>query len=137
MSARLSAILQLTWDHVDFNKRTIDFRINRDQDDILDTSGQKGRAKVDMNKTLFDALDFAKRYRRCDHVIEWNGKPVKSVKTALKGEAPITLDLTRCARRKTQGSRSFKIGESLGINVSCPFLAMPNRNTAPGLCHKR
>ncbi len=83
--ARLSAILELTWDRVDLAKRTIDFRVNRDQDDILDTSGQKGRAKVDMNNTLFEALTFAKRYRRCGHVIEWNGKPVRSVKTALKG----------------------------------------------------
>jgi hypothetical protein len=63
----------------------IDFRINRDQDDILDTSGQKGRAKVDMNSAVFEALAFAKRYRRCEHVIEWNGKSAKSVKTAFKG----------------------------------------------------
>lgn len=83
--ARLSAILELTWDRVDFTRRTIDFRINRDQDDILDTSGKKGRAKVDMNDLLTEALTFAIRYRRCEHVIEWNGKPVKSVKTALKG----------------------------------------------------
>ncbi len=83
--ARLSAILELAWDRVDFEKGTIDFRINRDKDDILDTSGQKGRAKIDMNNLLLEALTFAKRYRRCEHVIEWNGKPVKSVKTALKG----------------------------------------------------
>src|SRR5262249_829819 len=53
---RMSAILELTWDRVDFEKRTINFRVDRDQDDILDSSGQKGRSRVDMNELLYRAL---------------------------------------------------------------------------------
>jgi integrase len=80
---RMSAILELTWDRVDFEKRTINFRVDRDQNDILDSSGQKGRSKVDMNELLFRALIEQKRYAKTKHVIEYHRKPIKSVRRAL------------------------------------------------------
>lgn len=82
--ARKTAILELTWDQVDLEKRVIDFRVDRDQEDILDSGGMKGRAVVDMGQTLYDALMTAKRWRTTDHVIEYNGRPVQDVHKALK-----------------------------------------------------
>lgn len=82
--ARKSAILELIWDRVDLDRRTIDFRINRDDEDILDSSGKKGRALVDMNQLCFSALSTMKRWARTPYVIEWNGNPVKNIKKALK-----------------------------------------------------
>jgi integrase len=80
--ARRQAILELTWDRVDFEKRTVDFRVLR-KVSVLDTSSKKGRAKVDMNEFLYEELLQAKRWARTDYVVEWAGRPVKSVKKAL------------------------------------------------------
>jgi integrase len=82
--ARKTAILQLTWDRVDLDRRVINFNVDRDQDNILDSSGRKGRAVVDMEEAAHQALTIAKRWRTTEHVIEWNGKPVKDVHQALK-----------------------------------------------------
>jgi integrase len=82
--ARKAAILELTWDRVDFEKRTIDFRINRDEEDILDSGGMKGRAIVDMGNLVYEALLIAKRWATTDFVIEYQGRPVKDVHKALK-----------------------------------------------------
>jgi len=60
----------------------VDFRLAR-KVSVLDTSGKKGRAKVDMNVFLYEGLVVAKRWARTDHVIEWAGKPVSSVKKGL------------------------------------------------------
>lgn len=81
---RKGAILDLTWDRVDLDRRQIDFRLDRDQDDILDSGGRKGRSIVDMSETAHQALLIAKRWRTTNFVIEYNGKPVKDVHKALK-----------------------------------------------------
>jgi integrase len=81
---RKTAILELTWDRVDAERRMIDFRVDRDQDDILDSGGRKGRATVDMGDLAFHALTLAKRWRTTNPVIEFNGKPVKDVHKGLK-----------------------------------------------------
>lgn len=73
---RSSSILELTWDRIDFSKRLINLdNPNRDR-----TS--KGRAIVPMNKTAFAALSEAKKGSVSDYVIEWGGRPIKSMKTA-------------------------------------------------------
>lgn len=82
--ARKSAILELEWERVDMEKRQIDFRVDRDQDDILNSGGKKGRSTVDMGEMAFQALALALRWRTCRHVIEYNGRPVKDVHTGLK-----------------------------------------------------
>jgi integrase len=81
---RKTAILELTWDRVDFQKRTIDFRVDRDQNDILDSGGQKGRSVIDMGELAFHALSIAYRWRTCDHVIEYQGRQIVDVHQALK-----------------------------------------------------
>ena len=80
--ARRQAIMELTWERVKFDERTVDFRVPR-KTSVLDTSGKKGRAKVDMNDFLYVELVKAKQWARTDHVIEWSGRPVGSVKKAL------------------------------------------------------
>lgn len=74
--ARASAILDLTWDRVDFAHGTIDFRPSgRHQTN-------KRRTVVPMNDLSREALEQAHKARLTDNVIEYNGKPVASVKKA-------------------------------------------------------
>lgn len=74
--ARHTAILELTWDRVDFDKGTIQY----DEDiprNPMDKSYRKGRATVPMNRTAREALTTAKAGRQTDYVIEHGGKPLK------------------------------------------------------------
>lgn len=77
-ASRMSAILGLTWDRVDFENRTIDFlppgRIKTN----------KGRTIVPINDRAMIALQEAFAARLGDHVIEDNGKPIAHVRHALK-----------------------------------------------------
>lgn len=75
--ARMGAILDLTWDRIDFERRQIDLR-------LLDPNrSRKGRAVVPMNDTAYTALLAAKDHARSRYVIEWAGQKVGSVKKAL------------------------------------------------------
>lgn len=75
-AARAAAILDLTWDRV--NEKFID----------LNPAGRvrtrKGRAVVPMSPELWRALSEARSGALTDHVIEWAGKPVLSVKKGLE-----------------------------------------------------
>lgn len=76
--ARATAILDLTWDRVDFHHGTIDFRpAGREQTN-------KRRTVVPMNSRARIALEEAHRAALTDHVIEYCGKPVESVKKAIQ-----------------------------------------------------
>ncbi len=76
--ARAGAILDLTWDRVDFTHGTIDFRPSgRHQTN-------KRRTVVPMNAIARPALEEAFKARLSDHVIEYGGKPVASVKKAIQ-----------------------------------------------------
>jgi integrase len=77
--ARASALLELTWDRVDFTTGMIKLRNQ-------DTENKKGRATIPMNATARRALVEAKRGALTDFVIEWRGKQVASVKKGI-GEA--------------------------------------------------
>lgn len=68
---RKSAILQLTWDRVDFERRLINLGVGE---------ANKRRAIVPMNATAERALENAFTYRLTDNVIEYNGKPIKDIK---------------------------------------------------------
>jgi integrase len=74
--ARIGALLSLTWDRVNLESRIIDlnepFKF-----------GSKRRAIVPINRTLMAALQEAKRGALSSFVVEWNGRPVKSVKKGL------------------------------------------------------
>lgn len=76
--ARAGAILDLTWDRIDFDHGTIDFRPSgRHQTN-------KRRTVVPMNQTSRAALEEAYQARLSEYVIEYGGKPVESVKKALQ-----------------------------------------------------
>lgn len=81
--ARKTAILQLTWDRVDLERRIIDFRLREDKG-ILNKAGQKGRSVVEFGTVLELALREAKEASRSDYVIEWAGGPVKDIKKGLQ-----------------------------------------------------
>lgn len=76
--ARASAICDLTWDRVDLKHGFVD----------LMPAGRhktnKQRPVVRLTKRAMAALEQAKQAATTNHVIEFNGKPVKSVKKALE-----------------------------------------------------
>jgi integrase len=76
--ARMSALLELRWDQVDFKHRVINFnQVGREQTN-------KRRPEVRMNDRAHAALEEAARGALTDWVIEWDGQPVKSVKKAIR-----------------------------------------------------
>lgn len=78
---RASAILGLTWQRVNFARGTIDLR----DPTLGDTP--KGRALVPMNEMARAALEQARGTSISDYVIEWGGKPVRSVKKGMAAAA--------------------------------------------------
>jgi integrase len=79
--ARMSAILDLTWDRVDLKRRTADFRpAGRHQTN-------KRRTIVPLNDRAFRAIEVAHKGALTDYVIEYAGQPVKSVKKAIRAAA--------------------------------------------------
>lgn len=78
---RSGALLDLTWDRVDFQRDQIDLR-----NPFLQFP-HKGRAVVPMNRTLRGALSVAKEGALTPYVIEWAGQRVRSVKKGLSRSA--------------------------------------------------
>jgi integrase len=76
--ARMSALLELRWEQVDFKHRTINFnQVGREQTN-------KRRPEVPLNSRAYEALEQAARGALTDWVIEWDGQPVKSIKKAIR-----------------------------------------------------
>lgn len=80
-AGRASAILDLTWSRIDFDRRTIALR------DPERSETAKGRATVPMNDMALDALREAQKGAVGAFVIEWGGKRVGSVKKAVASAA--------------------------------------------------
>lgn len=76
-AGRMGAILQLTWDRIDFQNGTINLH------DPGRKATNKGRAFVPMNASARAALSEAKPAALTDYVVEWNAEPVASVKKGL------------------------------------------------------
>lgn len=72
-AGRVGAILDLTWDRVDFERGTINLRV-----DGAET--RKGRAVVPMNPSTRAALDVAHRAALSDFVVEYAGGKVGSIR---------------------------------------------------------
>lgn len=72
-AARVGAILDLTWDRVDMQRAIINLRLD-------DARTRKGRAIVPINRGLMAALQTAKDAALSDHVIEYAGDRVKSIR---------------------------------------------------------
>lgn len=73
-AGRVGAILDLTWDRVDFDRGVINLRVES-------SVTRKGRAAVPMNNMARAALSAAHEMRLSEHVIEYGGEPVKSIRT--------------------------------------------------------
>ena len=75
-AARKGAIVDLTWDRVDLGSGLVHYP-------LPDDGVRKGRARVPLvDPGLMERLRDARKSALTDHVIEWAGKPVKSVKRA-------------------------------------------------------
>jgi len=71
---RLGAILDLTWDRVNFDAGTINLRLD-------DSVTRKGRAVLPMNNSTRAALTVAREAALSDYVIEYAGRKVRSIRT--------------------------------------------------------
>jgi integrase len=79
--ARMSAILDLTWERVDLQRGTVNYQpAGRHQTN-------KRRTVVPLNELALEAVREAHRGALTDHVIEYGGEPVKSVKKAIRAAA--------------------------------------------------
>lgn len=115
-AARIGAILDLTWDRVDFERSQIRLAID-------DGATRKGRATVPMVQSLRVALEQARKESLTGHVIEWAGKPVTSLRTGFSAAAKSAglSDVTPHVLRHTaavwmaEGGRSMaEIAQFLG-----------------------
>jgi integrase len=76
--ARMSALLELRWDQVDFKHRIINFnQAGREQTN-------KRRPEVPLNSRAYEELERAAHGALTDWVFEWDGKPVRSIKKAVR-----------------------------------------------------
>ncbi len=74
-AARSGAILDLTWDRIDFEKRLVDFGQGW---------GRKRRTVVPMNDDLYESLRTARELAQSNYVIEYHNMQVVSVKTGFR-----------------------------------------------------
>lgn len=116
IAARMGAVLDLTWDRVDIERRQIDLRLEA-------TGPRKGRAVVPINDTLLAALSSAKQAALSDYVIEWAGEPVKSIRrgfdravanAGLTDVSPHVLRHTAAVHLAKAGIPMSKISQYLG-----------------------
>lgn len=115
--ARPGAVLDLTWDRVDLERRLIFYPLPGR------TDSHKRRAVVPIEGALYTALDRAKARAKVRHVVVWHGEPVKSFKKAfrqavgragLEGVTPYTLRHTAATWAVQAGVELFAVGRLLG-----------------------
>lgn len=121
-AGRTAAILQLTWDRVDFDKGNINLRI-KPVINPLTKEVRKGRSVVPMNEWARVALLEAKTGALTEHVIEWDGEAVKSIRKGfsaavgrakLQGVTPHTLRHTAASWMESGGIPMGQISRFLG-----------------------
>jgi integrase len=119
-AARVTAALELTWDRVDLRRGQIDLR-------LPESTTRKGRAVVPINATLRAALMAARGAALSDHVVEWAGKPVASIKrgfaaavrsAGLTAVTPHVLRHTAAVHMAAAGVPMAKIAQYLGHSDS-------------------
>lgn len=114
--ARPAAILDLTWDRVDFMRRQIDFR----KPGRAQTS--KRRVVVPISDELLPVLQTAHSARTCEYVVERGGAKVGSIKKAFQAASersnvratPYTLRHTGCVWAAEAGVPMTKLAQFLG-----------------------
>ncbi len=120
-AARKTAILDLTWDRVDLERARIVLSKGQDTN--------KGRATVQINKQLVEALREAKNDAPCDHVICHGGHAVKSIDKGFR-EAAKTAGLSGVTPHTLRHSAAVWMAEA-GIPMAeiAQFLGHSNMNT--------
>lgn len=78
-AGRTEALLELTWDRVDFERGVINLKLKVEQNPLT-KKVRKGRSVVPMNEWARVALWEAKQGALTDNVIEWNAESVKSIR---------------------------------------------------------
>lgn len=115
-AARVSAVLELTWERVDFERGTINLRTN-------ETGPRKGRAVVPMNDGLRAALSSAEKAAMSDYVVEWAGGPIQRLRTGfaaaakasgVKGVTPHVLRHSAAVHLVAAGTPMQKVSQYLG-----------------------
>jgi len=114
--ARPSAILDLTWDRVDFMRRQIDYR----PPGRAQTS--KRRTIVPISDDLLIVLQDAHKARTCEYVIERGGKQVGSIKKAFQAASerstvhatPYTLRHTGAVWAAEAGVNMAELAQFMG-----------------------
>lgn len=113
-AARSGAILDLRWGDVDLERRRINFRVKE---------RQKPRSVIPINGTLLAILTEAKTAALTDHVIEYAGTGVRSIKRGFKaacaragieGASPHTLRHTAASWLAEGGISMAQIAQYLG-----------------------
>ncbi|WP_238996806.1 tyrosine-type recombinase/integrase [Entomobacter blattae] len=116
-AARSGAILSLKWEQVDFKNKLINFG---------NGLGNKRRAIIPIPEKLIPYLTDAVNIRLSEFVIEFNGKPIKSIrhsfrdlsiKTGIKGATPHTLRHTAATWMVIAGVPFPMIAQYLGNSV--------------------
>lgn len=114
-AGRASAIMELTWDRVDFERGQI--RLSKG------SGRQKGRATVPIADRLRTALLEAREARTTDYVVEWAGQPVKSMarsfraacqRAKLEDVSPHVLRHSAAVRMVENGIPLLEIAQYLG-----------------------
>lgn len=119
--ARIGAILDLTWDRVDFSRNLILYG------DDADEATRKGRATVPMNSMVRTELQKAKKAAISAYVVEWAGRKVGSIKkgfaasvdrAGLIGVTPHVLRHTAATLMAESGRPMSEIAAVLGHSDS-------------------
>lgn len=117
-AARQSALLELTWDRVDLDKRRITLALGDTDDDA-----RKRRAVVPMNRRAYRYLRVLREAATCNHVIEWGGHRVLSIKkgfagacerAGITGVTPHVLRHTAASWMAERNVDIFRISKFLG-----------------------
>lgn len=120
-AGRHTALLDLTWTRVDFDKGLIRLSVGGEDE------SKKGRATVPMTETARRALTEAKKAALSPYVIEWAGRRVHSVKkgvaravqrAGLKDVSPHVLRHTAAVWMAENGSAMSEIAQYLGHSDS-------------------
>lgn len=118
--ARPTAILELTWDRVDFARRQIDFT----PPGHIRTA--KRRTIVAMNDDLLIAIQTGFKARTCEYVIERGGKPIQCIKKAFQSASersgvhatPYTLRHTGAVWAAEEGVPMAQLAQYMGHSDS-------------------
>tara|TARA_R110000737_G_scaffold352550_2_gene399029 strand:- start:1071 stop:2105 length:1035 start_codon:yes stop_codon:yes gene_type:complete len=120
-AGRIGALLELTWNRVDLDRRIIRLAAN-------ETGPRKGRATIPINDTLNVALTVAREGALSDFVIEWGGRQVGSIKTGFNA-AVVRSGIDHCTPhdlRRTAGR--FMAEAGVPIEEIAEYLGHTNPN---------